>query len=90
MTKIKSVTQNNKIYSDSSGKNAISFLKTIKNKIKEIKSNNDTNKKYSLLSVIIFCFIEKGKSDQKLIAAMLNAGFSYKMIKEFCQNEQTP
>ena len=62
MTKIKSVTQNNKIYSDSSGKNAISFLKTIKNKIKEIKSNNDTNKKYSLLSVIIFCFIEKGKS----------------------------
>lgn len=34
-------------------------------------------------------FIEKGKSDQKLIAAMLNAGFSYKMIKEISQNEQT-
>ena len=30
-------------------------------------------------------FVEKGKTDQKLVAAMLNAGFSYKMIKEVSQ-----
>ena len=34
-------------------------------------------------------FIEKGKKDQKLVAAMLNAGFSYKMLKEVSQmNEE--
>ena len=59
MTKAKSY----KIYSNSSSKNSTSFLKIIKNKINEIKSNTtDNNKKYSLLSVIILCFIEKGKS----------------------------
>ena len=62
MAKVKSSSLN-KIYSDSSSKNSTSFLKMIKNKIKEIKSNtNDNNKKYSLLSVIILCFMEKGKS----------------------------
>ncbi|MCR4954213.1 MAG: recombination regulator RecX [Treponema sp.] len=30
-------------------------------------------------------FVEKGKTDQKLIVAMLNAGFTYKMIKEVSQ-----
>ena len=32
-------------------------------------------------------FVEKGKKDQKLVAAMLNAGFSYKMIKDVRENE---
>ena len=62
MTKIKASTQYNKIYSDNSDKNPISFLKIIKNKIISIKSSNDNNKKYSLISVIISCFIETGKS----------------------------
>ena len=62
MVKVKPSKLYNKIYSDSSSNNSTSFLKTIKDKIKEIKSNINDNKKYSLLSVIILCFIEKGKS----------------------------
>jgi len=34
-------------------------------------------------------FIKKGKSDDKLVAAMMNAGFSYKLIKQ-CEMEEQP
>ena len=58
MTKIKSSSSPKS--NNTSSKDPISILKTIKNKINEIKSNND--KKYSLISLIFLCYIEKGKT----------------------------
>ena len=58
-----------KLNSKSYRKNAISFLKLVKNKINEIKSDNSKEKRYSLLSIIFLCFIENKKKilDRKLI-----------------------
>ena len=58
MTKVKSSSSPKS--NNTSSKDPISILKTIKNKINEIKSNND--KKYSLISLIFLCYIEKGKT----------------------------
>ena len=62
MSKSKPSPKSNKTFCDTPVKSSISFLKAIKSKINEIKSNNDSNKKYSILSIIFLCFIEKGKT----------------------------
>lgn len=48
----------NKIYSNTSEKSSISFLNEIKNKLIEIKTDINNNKKYSLMSVVFLSFIE--------------------------------
>lgn len=58
MTKFKSSFQMNKIYSNTSEKSSISFLNEIKNKLIEIKTDINNNKKYSLMSVVFLSFIE--------------------------------
>ncbi len=44
------------------------------------------NDEYEICKKSYQKFVKNGKTDDKLIAAMLNAGFSYKMIKSVCKD----
>ena len=61
MSKFKYPPKKRKVYSYFDKKDSISFLELVKNKINKIKTNINNNKKYSLISIIILCFVQNNK-----------------------------
>ena len=61
MSKFKYPPKKRKVYSYFDKKDSISFLELVKNKINKIKTDINNNKKYSLISIIILCFVQNNK-----------------------------